>query len=85
MKTIKMTFAALTLATLTFGASAADLVTSEPSNQQPVGTISVQGGTNLTSLESQLSAAADEAGAKSFRITSTSGQNKLHGTAVIYQ
>lgn len=85
MKTIKTTLAALLLTTLTFGAYAADLVTSEPSNQQPIGTISVQGGTNLTSLESQLSAKADEAGAKSFRITSTSGQNKLHGTAVIYQ
>lgn len=85
MKTIKTTLAALLLTTLTFGAYAADLVTSAPSNQQPVGTISVQGGTNLTSLESQLSAKADEAGAKSFRITSTSGQNKLHGTAVIYQ
>lgn len=85
MKTIKTNLAALLLTTLTFGAYAADLVTSEPSNQQPVGTISVQGGTNLTSLESQLSAKADEAGAKSFRITSTSGQNKLHGTAVIYQ
>ncbi|WHQ73788.1 DUF1471 domain-containing protein [Pantoea sp. Lij88] len=85
MKTIKTTLAALALTTLTFGAYAADLVTSEPTHQQPVGTISVQGGTNLTSLESQLSAKADEAGAKSFRITSTSGQNKLHGTAVIYQ
>ncbi|WP_419964042.1 multiple stress resistance protein BhsA [Pantoea vagans] len=85
MKTIKSTLAALALTTLAFGASAADLVTSEPANQQPVGTISVLGGTNLSSVEAQLSAKADEAGAKSFRITSTSGQNKLHGTAVIYQ
>ncbi|MGC0952724.1 DUF1471 domain-containing protein [Pantoea agglomerans] len=85
MKNIKTTLAALALTTLTFGASAADLVTSEPVNQQPVGTISVLGGSNLSSVEAQLSAKADEAGAKSFRITSTSGQNKLHGTAVIYQ
>lgn len=85
MNTIRTTLAALALTTLAFGASAADLVTSEPANQQPVGTIAVQGGSNLTSVEAQLSAKADEAGAKSFRITSTSGQNKLHGTAVIYQ
>ncbi|WP_337013307.1 multiple stress resistance protein BhsA [Pantoea sp. AS142] len=85
MKNIKITLAAVALTTLAFGVSAADLVTSEPVDQQPVGTLSVLGGTNLTSVEARLSAKADEAGAKSFRITSTSGQNKLHGTAVIYQ
>jgi len=85
MKSFKITVAALALSTLSFGAFAADLVTSHPLDQQPVGTISVQGGSNLSSVEAKLSAKADEAGAKSFRITSTSGQNKLHGTAVIYQ
>lgn len=85
MKSIKLSLAALALSTLTFGAFAADQVSNDPINQQPVGTISVQGGSNLNSLEAQLNAKADEAGAKSFRITSTSGQNKLHGTAVIYQ
>lgn len=85
MKTTKLTLAALALSTLTFGAFAADQVNSDPLHQAPVGTISAQGGSNLDSLEAQLNAKADAAGAKSFRITSTSGQNNLHGTAVIYQ
>ncbi|AHF75639.1 hypothetical protein Sant_0543 [Sodalis praecaptivus] len=85
MKTIKYTIAALALATLSFGSFAADLVNSVPVDQQKVGVISATGGTNLSSLESQLAAQADAAGAKSYKITSTSGQNNLHGTAVIYQ
>ncbi|HBT54759.1 MAG TPA: hypothetical protein DEA84_14685, partial [Erwinia persicina] len=43
------------------------------------------GASNLSALESKLSAKADQAGAKSFRITSAVGDNKLNGTAVIYQ
>ena len=50
MKSIKLSLAALALSTLTFGAFAADQVSSDPINQQPVGTISVQGGSNLNSL-----------------------------------
>lgn len=85
MKTIKLTLAAVAISTLTFGAFAADQVNSDPLHQTEIGTISAQGGANLSSLEAQLNAKADAAGAKSFRITSTSGQNNLHGTAVIYQ
>ncbi len=84
MKNIKLAVAAVMLSTLSFGSMAADLVTSAPDNQQKIGVISATGSTNLTSLESQLSEKAELAGAKSFRITSTSGQNNLHGTAVIY-
>lgn len=84
MKNIKLAVAAVILSTLSFGSMAADLVTSAPDNQQKIGVISATGSTNLTSLESQLSEKAELAGAKSFRITSTSGQNNLHGTAVIY-
>ncbi|WP_130835032.1 multiple stress resistance protein BhsA [[Erwinia] mediterraneensis] len=85
MKNIKLTLAAVALTSMSFGAFAAEQVTSDPLHQQPVGTISAQGGSSLDSLEAQLNAKADAAGAKSFRITSTTGQNKLHGTAVIYQ
>ena len=35
--------------------------------------------------EEQLAQKADEMGAKSFRITSVTGPNTLHGTAVIYK
>jgi multiple stress resistance protein BhsA len=40
---IVVSLAALALSTLTFGAFAADQVSSDPINQQPVGTISVPG------------------------------------------
>lgn len=85
MKTIKMTIAAIALASVSFTGFAADLVNSAPQQQQQVGVISAGGASNLSSLEAKLAAKAEQAGAKSFRITSTSGDNKLHGTAVIYQ
>jgi Protein of unknown function (DUF1471). len=84
MKSIKMTLAAVALSSIAFGSMAAELVNQAPLNQQQVGVISASGSTNLTSLENQLSEKANAAGAKSFRITSTSGNNKLNGTAVIY-
>ncbi|MDF7652068.1 multiple stress resistance protein BhsA [Candidatus Pantoea formicae] len=84
MKSIKMTLAAVALSSIAFGSMAAELVNQAPLNQQQIGVISASGSTNLTSLENQLSEKANAAGAKSFRITSTSGNNKLNGTAVIY-
>ncbi|MEA9391496.1 YdgH/BhsA/McbA-like domain containing protein [Acerihabitans sp. TG2] len=85
MKNVKYTVAALALSLVSFGSFAADLVTSAPANQRVVGVISATGGSNLSSLESQLAAKATESGAKSFQITSATGQNKLHGTAVIFE
>ncbi|MRT25372.1 DUF1471 domain-containing protein [Enterobacteriaceae bacterium RIT697] len=84
MKSIKLTLAAVALSSIAFGNMAADLVNEAPLNQQQIGVVSASGSTNLTSLENQLSEKANAAGAKSFRITSTSGNNKLNGTAVIY-
>ncbi|HEY0210496.1 multiple stress resistance protein BhsA [Acerihabitans sp.] len=85
MKNVKYAIAAIALSAVSFGSFAAQLATSAPAGQQPAGVISASGGTNLSSLESQLSAKATAEGAKSFVITSTTGQNNLHGTAVIYQ
>ncbi|SFJ74477.1 multiple stress resistance protein BhsA [Candidatus Pantoea symbiotica] len=84
MKSIKLTLAAVALSSIAFGSMAADLVNKAPMNQQQIGVVSASGSTNLTSLENQLAEKANAAGAKSFRITSTSGNNKLNGTAVIY-
>ncbi|MGE9552062.1 multiple stress resistance protein BhsA [Erwinia amylovora] len=84
MKNIKLALAAVILGSVSFASLAAEQVDSAPVNQQKIGVISATGSTNLTSLENQLSEKAELAGAKSFRITSTSGQNNLHGTAVIY-
>ncbi|QBR51592.1 DUF1471 domain-containing protein [Erwinia billingiae] len=84
MKNLKMTLAAIALTSVSFAGFAADIVGQEPVNQQQVGVVTATG-TNLSSLESQLSAKADAAGAKSFRITSTTGNNRMHATAEIYQ
>lgn len=84
MKNLKMTLAAIALTSVSYAGFAADIVGQEPVNQQQVGVVTASG-TNLSSLESQLSAKADAAGAKSFRITSTTGNNRMHATAEIYQ
>ena len=59
------------------------LFQSTPAGQHKVGTISASAGTNLGSLEDQLAQKADEMGATSYRITSVTGPNTLHGTAVM--
>lgn len=85
MKSINMMVVAAVLSGLSFASVAAQQVSSTPQDQQKIGVISATGSTNLLSLEQQLSEKASDAGAKSFRITSTSGSNNLHGTAVLYR
>ncbi|WP_447871118.1 multiple stress resistance protein BhsA [Serratia fonticola] len=84
MKNLKMTLAAIALASASFGSFAAELVSSQPADLQQSGVITVSGASDLTSLENKLAAKADAAGAKSFQIIATTGSNKLHGTAIIY-
>jgi multiple stress resistance protein BhsA len=85
MKSIKSLIAVAVLSSLSFASMAAVEVQSSPADQQKVGVISANAGTNLSSLESELAQKADQMGAKSFRITSVTGPNTLHGTAVIYK
>lgn len=85
MKNINMMVVAAVLSGLSFASVAAQQVSSTPLDQQKIGVISATGSTNLLSLEQQLSEKASDAGAKSFRITSTSASNNLHGTAVLYR
>ncbi|MCK6872504.1 multiple stress resistance protein BhsA [Enterobacter roggenkampii] len=97
MKNVKTLIAAAVLSSLSFASFAAVLsslsfasfaavqVQSTPVDQHKVGTISASAGTNLGSLEDQLAQKAQEMGAKSYRITSVTGPNTLHGTAVIYK
>lgn len=85
MKNVNILAIAAVLSALSFASFAATEVQSTPVDQQKIGTISATAGANLTSLEDQLAQKADSAGAKSFRITSVSGPNSLHGTAVIYK
>ena len=85
MKNIKALAIAAVLSSLSFASFAAVEVQSTPAGQQKIGNISATGGANLGSLEDQLAQKAEEMGATSFRITSVSGPNTLHGTAVIYK
>jgi len=84
MNSTQMILLAIALSTVSFGSFAAELVNSAPYQQQEVGIVSASG-SDLSTLESHLAAKADVAKAKSFRITSTSGHNRMHATAVIYQ
>ncbi|MFS7161773.1 YdgH/BhsA/McbA-like domain containing protein [Serratia proteamaculans] len=85
MKNLKIPLTAIVLASASFGSFAADLVNSQPADQQKVGVVTVSGASDITTLEAGLAAKADAAGAKSFRIIGAGGSNQLHGTAVIYQ
>lgn len=80
MKSIKYIVAAMTLSTLSFGSFASN----GQLESQKIGTVSVSGAPTLDSLEAQIAAKAYAAGAKSFRIISATGQNKLYGIAVLY-
>ncbi|XLF30793.1 multiple stress resistance protein BhsA [Klebsiella pneumoniae] len=85
MKTVNTLAIAAVLSSLSFASFAAVEVQSTLAGQHKVGTISASAGTNLGSLEDQLAQKADEMGATSYRITSVTGPNTLHGTAVIYK
>lgn len=85
MKRISLMLTAALLSSISFASVAAQQVSSTPLDAQTIGVISATGSSNLTSLEQQLSEKASDVGAKSFRITSTSGNNNLHGTAILYK
>lgn len=85
MKTIKYTVAAIALSTLSFGAFAAEAVNpAQAQNMSKIGVVSANGATTLDGLEARLAEKAAAAGAKGYSITSTNGNNKMSGTAVIY-
>lgn len=46
--------------------------------------VNATGSTSLISLESQLSGKANAAGAKSYRMISTSGSSSLYGVTTVY-
>ena len=50
-----------------------------------IGVVSAEGATTLDGLEAKLAEKAAAAGASGYTITSTNGNNKLSGTAVIYK
>lgn len=86
MKNVKIIAAAAVLASLSFGTFAAESISVQQAGKyQEAGVISVSGAHDVTSLQEQLAAKADKAGAKAFAITTTSGNELLRGTAIIYK
>ncbi|EEZ4383087.1 DUF1471 domain-containing protein [Escherichia coli] len=53
--------------------------------KEKIGVISASNALTLDELSNALSRKADEQGATSFKILSTTGNNKLHGVAEIYK
>lgn len=85
---IMTTIAALSLlSAVSFGASAAQLVsTQQAENLQPMGTISVSGVNGVpTDIRQELSDKADSKGAKSYRVIEAHNDGAYHATAEIYQ
>lgn len=53
--------------------------------KEKIGVVSTSNAYTLDELSNALSRKADEQGATSFKILSTTGNNKLHGVAEIYK
>ncbi|KFW99063.1 membrane protein [Pectobacterium betavasculorum] len=84
MKNVKTIAAAAVLATMTFGASAAEYVSpSQAQNLEKAGVVTATA-QDLSSLQAQLAAKAEKAGAKAYTITSATGNDRLRGSAVIF-
>ncbi len=85
---IKTIIAALSLFSLmTFGASAAELITHQPpENLQPAGTITVSGvGGSPMDYRALLSQKADAQGAQAYRIIEAHTGDSWHVTAELYK
>lgn len=86
MKSIKYIVPALALSFASFASIAATQIQHSPSTGlNEIGVVSASSTGTLTDLENALAKKAEDAGATSFLITSATGNNKLHGTAVIYR
>ncbi|CAI1527557.1 Protein of uncharacterised function (DUF1471) [Serratia quinivorans] len=85
---MKTTLAALSLlSVVSFGASAATLITNEQANSlQSVGTITASGITGAPSdIRQALSDKADKQGAKAYRVIEAYENGNWHATAEIYK
>ncbi|AHF76562.1 hypothetical protein Sant_1504 [Sodalis praecaptivus] len=86
MKRSLLLMTPLLLAGMTLSAFGAQPITRQDAvNKQALGTISVTGAANLDELERNIAQKADRAGAKYYVIIATTGKNRLHGDALLYQ
>ena len=81
---------ALLIATLVMGSISANAAfaaqeINHADGKEKIGVVSASNAYTLDDLSNALSRKADEQGATSFKILSTSGNNRLHGVAEIYK
>lgn len=91
MKNIKYFAAAIALTTISFTSFAAQQVDAQQVDAQQarsleqVGVVSASGATDIGTLEAKLAEKAEQAGASSYRIVAITGNDNLHGNAVLYK
>ncbi|PLR37954.1 hypothetical protein CYR55_09560 [Chimaeribacter californicus] len=85
MKNIKYFAVAVALSLAAFTGTAGAATLTQQDAGEKLGVVTASGATDLSTVEAQLAAKAQQAGASSYRIIAVSGNNKLHGTAELYK
>lgn len=75
----------LVMGTISVNTASAAQEINQVDGKQKIGVVSASNVYTLDELSNELSRKADEQGATSFKILSTTGKNKLHGVAEIYK
>ena len=83
MKAILIT--TLVMGFISVNASSAAQEINHADGKEKIGVVSASNAYTLDELSDALSRKADEQGATSFKILSTTGNNRLHGVAEIYK
>ncbi|NIG16172.1 YdgH/BhsA/McbA-like domain containing protein [Pantoea sp. Cy-640] len=83
MKKLKNLFVTLPALAFVTGTYAAEVT--QDSSGSKIGTVSASGAYSLDDLTQKLSDKAESEGAKSFKIISAGGENKMFGVAEIYK
>lgn len=83
MKSLLIT--SLVVGFITVNAASAAQEINHADGQRKIGVVSASNAYTLDDLSNALSRKADEQGATSFKILSTTGDNRLHGVAEIYK
>lgn len=83
MKALLITI--LVMGIISVNAASAAQEINDADGKQKIGVVSASDVYTLDELSNELSRKADEQGATSFKILSTTGKNKLHGVAEIYK
>lgn len=83
MKTLLIT--TLVMGFISVNAASAAQEINHADGKEKIGVVSASNAYTLDELSDALSRKADEQGATSFKILSTTGNNRLHGVAEIYK